>query len=160
MTKPRTAAVDHVAGIAALARQHGELAAASGEVISRRLELAASPGALTPDGQAELARMVPEKAHAFSRAGNEALFHFNAIWLRAASDWLREVSLATTTTAQVLTARDPVQALAAQQTYLAGLAERMSESGHNLFAATTALQSAALAPVHRTATANARRLKR
>jgi|JI10StandDraft_1071094.scaffolds.fasta_scaffold13171_5 aspartyl/asparaginyl-tRNA synthetase len=151
---------DHVAGMADLARKHGELAQASHQVISRRLELAASPNVLTADGQAEMARMVPEKAHAFARSGSEAVFHLNAMLLRAGSDWLRETTFAAQATTHMLTAATPAAALQAQQDYLAGLSQRMAAAGNALVAASTALQAAALAPVHRTATSNARRLKR
>ncbi|MGL4542397.1 MAG: hypothetical protein ACRCUI_07800 [Polymorphobacter sp.] len=162
MSKPQRpfSTHDHVAGMADLARKHGELAHASGEVITRRLELAASPNALTADGQAELARMVPEKAHAFAHAGTETVFHLNAMLLRAGSDWLRETGFAARATTQMLTAQTPAAALQVQQDYLAGLTQRMSTASHALVAASTALQAAALAPVHRTATSNARRLKR
>ena len=80
--------------------------------------------------------------------------------LRAGSDWLRETTFAAQATTHMLTAATPAAALQAQQDYLAGLSQRMAAAGNALVAASTALQAAALAPVHRTATSNARRLKR
>jgi len=162
MTKPipRHPGRDHVAGIANLARQHSEMAQASGEVITARLGLAASPNVMTAEGQAEMARMVPEKALAFAHAGSEILAHLNAMLLRAGSDWLRETRFAAQASGAMLTASSPAAALQVQQAYLAEMSVRMTDAGNTLLAATTALQSAALAPVHRTATANARRLRR
>lgn len=151
---------DPFAGLPELARRHGEVAAASHKVITARLELAASPNVMTPAGQAEMARMVPEKVHAMAHSGSEAIFHLNAMLLEAGSAWLREVNAAGAATAAMLTASSPAAMLRTQQDYVAGLITRMTEAGNAMVVATTALQSAALAPVHRTVTSNARRLKR
>lgn len=151
---------DHVAGIANLARQHSEMAQASSEVITARLGLAVSPNVMTSEGQAEMARMVPEKALAFAHSGSEIMSHFNAILLRAGGDWLRETTFIAQATTAMLTAASPASALEVQQAYLAGFSTRMTAAGNTLLAATTALQAAAIAPVHRTATSNARRLRR
>ena len=148
------------AGMPELARKHGEVAAASHKVITARLELAASPNVMTPEGQAEMARMVPEKMHAMAHSGSEAIFHLNAMLLHAGSEWLRELNLAGAATTAMLTASSPAAMLKTQQDYVAGLMSRMTEAGSAMVVATTALQAAALAPVHRTVTSNARRLKR
>ena len=125
-----------------------DLMHASGEVVQKRSGMMAAAMRSPVDGNyVELAKMVPEKVEAFSSAGiavarqcwtMQLAFlaeaqHLAALFARGCSPSISELGeLAARSTAYVVTS-----------------AENMAQLG-----------AAGLAPVHRTATANARRLKR
>ena len=125
-----------------------DLMQASGEVVQKRSGMMAAAMRSPVDGNyVELAKMVPEKVEAFSSAGiaiarqcwaMQAAFlaeaqHLGALFARGRAPSMAElIELAARTTAYVVTS-----------------AENMARLG-----------AVGLAPVHRTATANARRLKR
>ena len=140
-------------------RDTAEIAVAANEVITARMALAAVPRAVTAAGQAEFARMVPEKAHAFAAAGAGAAQHLAAIALDANRAALREGAAATRAGAAMFAAMTPEAFAAAQRDWIAGWFGRAVAQTQAMTAAAAALQAAMIAPIHRTATANARRLR-
>jgi hypothetical protein len=117
---------------------------ASGEVIDSRVRTMAA-AALDPLGgdYRELGRMVPEKVDAFTQAGATALDDLVAMQSAAMANYQQLVSIA-------LKGRAPTPAEAeAMWARSCGIAARAMDS-----------TGRALAPVHKRATANARRLRR
>ena len=130
--------------VADTGRRLSETLSASQEVIAKRTDMMQSP--LTAD-YVELGRMIPEKVEAFSKAG-----------IAVATGWwtMQAECLAEAQHVAVLAMRgrppslDEWSALASRN---AAHALRMMERG-------AALGAAALAPIHRSATGNARRLRK
>lgn len=121
---------------------------ASGDVIAARSAIigTALRSPLTGD-YAELGRMVPEKVDAFSQAGSVIL----SAWVAGHSAWMRQMQDIGT---MVMRGRPPT---------LAELAEHGSRSVTFALGSVDAgarLGRDSLAPLHRGATANARRLRR
>lgn len=125
-----------------------ETMSASGEVISVRTEMmrAATAAPLTGD-YAELSRMVPEKVAAFSRSAEVVARDTLAMH----SAWVGQMQrVGMMMFAGRMPSAGEVSALASQSAnYAVGVMTAGAKMG-----------KAALAPVHRTATGNARRLKR
>lgn len=121
---------------------------AAKEVIAARTTImhAAMHSPLTAD-HAELGRMMPEKFDAFSDAG---LATVAAMW-RAQSAWIDHAGLLGSF---ALRGRPPSPA------DLARLGDRMMSLALGSIEATAQIGSTALAPIHRKATDNARRLTR
>lgn len=129
-------------------RRMAETATASRDVIASRSatigEAVASPA--TAD-HAELMRMVPEKVAAFSQAGEAMMREAMAMQI----DYLRQAQLIG---AMMMRGRPPSAAALIDLTnQSASYALRTLEAGSRL-------GGAAVKPIHRTATANARRLDR
>ncbi len=130
-----------------IAQRSSEMASASHHVIAKRSEMMAAAARSPIDGNyAELARMVPEKLDAFTRAGaavasdwwaiqmsliDEAR-HFGALAMKGRAPTFAELSASASRTAE----------------FLLWTFERMSAIG-----------GAGLHPIHATVTANAKRLK-
>lgn len=142
----------------ALLQKTVELTTASAQVIAARLAMAATPQAITPKGQAEFARMVPEKTQAFTEAFDVAGQQWMMLAGKHGIDWLRETSLASTAALSMLRAGTPLTGLLVQQNYLASLCERSMKALQTNAAAINRMQNAVLAPVHKTARENAQRL--
>lgn len=125
-----------------------ETIGAANEVMAARATLIGSAihSPLTSDHR-ELARMVPEKVDAFSRMGSATV----AAWWTAQSAWVGEMQHLS---AMAMRGR-PITA-----TELAALGARMTARALESVEAAAQLGSSALAPVHRKATANAKRLRR
>ena len=128
----------------ALTLTAAETAAATGAVMTTRLGLMGA-AALDPTNadHAELGRMVPEKMLAFSQAGSALTREWLAL-NRNATDHMLELG------------RAMMSGRTAQPSDLIRLATRSVDHAANLVDAATQ----ALAPVHRKATSNARRLAR
>lgn len=125
-----------------------ETMGAANEVMAARTTLIGSAMRIPLTGDhRELARMVPEKVDAFSRVGSATV----AAWWAAQSAWVGEMQNLGT---MAMRGRPPTAVELAQ------LGERMTARGLESVEAAAQLGSTALAPVHRKATANARRLKR
>jgi hypothetical protein len=126
----------------------GEMAAAAGTVIGRRVALmaAAAQDPLAGD-YVELGRMVPEKVQAFTEAG-AALFDEWWALQRDVGEYMMFVGRA------LVSFRPPLPG------EMLELAERTSVHGARLAASAVAAAGVAIAPLHRHATANARRLSR
>lgn len=125
-----------------------ETMTASHDVVARRSEIigAAMRSPLDAD-HAELAMMVPEKMEAFSQAGM-AMF---GIWQTMHASYMAEMAHLG---AMAMRGRPPTLAeINRAQSRSANYAMRSVERS-------AAMGAAALAPIHKAATANARRLKR
>jgi hypothetical protein len=125
-----------------------ETLGASTEVITARTKIidAALRSPLTGD-HAELGRMVPEKVDAFSQAGSATV----AAWWGAQSMWMGHTQHLS---GMAMRGRLPTPV------EVADLGQRMAALTLESIEATARLGSATLAPVHRKATSNAKRLKR
>lgn len=126
--------------------KYGEMMLASYSVIGSRADLMHAAARSPLDGDyAEFGRMVPEKMAAFSRSGAALAEE----WRKAQGDlfdqW-REWGL-------LMTGMPTLGRLNA-------FGERVTERGARAMARSMKAGGVALEPVHRTATANARRLKR
>ena len=141
------------------AQRTAELAVASGQVIAARLALAATPRGATAAGHAEFARMVPEKTQAFAAAGAGAAQQLTALAFTASRAALREGEAASAAALRLARASGPADFAAVQQRYLLDWFGRSVAHAEALSNAAARLQSAMVAPLHRTATANAKRLK-
>jgi len=121
---------------------------AAQQVIAARTPIinAALSSPLTGD-YGELAKMVPEKVEAFSRAGAATL----SAWATAQSAWINHMQYMRTV---AMRGRPPTAA------ELVDLTQRMSAFSLQTIEASTNMAAAALAPIHGTVTANAQRLSR
>jgi hypothetical protein len=133
--------------IATTGRRIAEIASASGDVIGSRsatiIEAVASPA--TAD-HAELTRMVTEKVSAFSQSGSAMM----RSGLEMQADYLRHAHYLS---AMMLGGRPP------QTSTLIELSSRSSTYALDALEAWARLGSEATKPIHRTVTANTRRLK-
>lgn len=120
-----------------------ETAHASREVIEHRSKAmsAAMHDPLNADYR-ELGRMIPEKVEAFSRAGFSAVSDLASIQASLHANWSHAMSI-------MLSGRMPTMADTSAMTARSSAALNRSVN----------LAGKALAPVHRTATGNARRLR-
>jgi hypothetical protein len=126
------------------ASKAAETVEAAGTVIdSRSRMLAKMAHDPTRAGYAELSRMVPEKIAAFSQAGTSVFEDLQAVQTHAMANWMMISMIALK--GRVPTARE-IGILTSRST---AIIERGARAGGK-----------ALAPVHRGATSNARRLKR
>jgi hypothetical protein len=149
----RTAAATAVAG--------GELMKASGDVILARLEILAK--GMADPRQADLGEislMGCEKVEALSEAAATLTRNLGAVGDRLSRSAATEVSLASQAAGAMASARSPEAMAAAQYDYALGwwsrAADQMLTLSHEMLKA----QSEALQPIHATAVANAKRLKR
>lgn len=138
----------------------GELAVASGEVVSRRMALgaAAMVDPMNAD-HAEFARMVPEKAQAFAAAGAAMLQRSSDVAMQLTTFATNEMTIAVKATLAMAACRTPVALMAAQSRFVMGSVGRAVSQAVSLGAFAVRSQAAAIAPVHKAATANAKRLK-
>jgi hypothetical protein len=141
--------------------RNSALATAAGEVIGRRIALGAAALA-DPMGadHGEFAKMIPEKAAAFSMAGLIWLQWSGRVAQELAAFAANEAALAAQAGAAMAGCRTPGDLMLAQGNFaLAWFGRALS---HSVALGGMALrsQAAATAPVHRSATANARRLRR
>ncbi len=138
----------------------GELALAAGEVVATRLAIGAA-ALLDPVNadHAEFARLVPEKAEAFSAAGTALAQRSADIAHQVTSFAVGELVLACKAAAAMADCHTPAALLFAQGRFVMGCVTRSLSQSAALAALAVNAQAAALAPVHQTATANARRLK-
>jgi hypothetical protein len=130
--------------VAATGRHMSETLSASQEVIAKRTAMMQSP--LTAD-YAELGRMIPEKIDAFSIAGIAVATQWWAMQAECLAEAQHIAGLAMRGRAPSL---DEWSTLASRN---AAHALRMIERG-------AALGASAVAPIHRSATGNARRLRK
>lgn len=141
---------------AATAAKVGDLAAASAEVIGRRLGEVARTGTFDP---VETTLMVTEKAEAFARAGLAASPHLTEAGFAAARHLSDETTRALDHAARLATAT-PTEAVSLQAAWWLGAMGRSTAFWTALGASTAAASAAALAPVHKAAAANRTRLRK
>lgn len=139
----------------------GELALAAGRVIGHRMTLGTrammNPAAAD---HAEFSRMIPEKIGAFSEAGSIWLRWSGQIAEQVAGYVRREVAAVETASHSLATCRSPAGLVALQQQMVTDWLTRLLSQSLALGALAMQSQGATLAPVLRTAAANARRLDR
>lgn len=138
------------------AAKAGELAAASAEVIGRRLADVARVGGVDP---VEATLMVTEKAEAFALAGLAVAPHVTQAGVAAARHLSDETSRALDHARSLATAT-PAEAVSLQANWWFGAVGRSAAFWTAFGATTAAAGAAALAPVHKTAVANRKRLRK
>lgn len=138
------------------------MAMASAHVIAARMAMmgANQNGAPTKGAMREMSMMVPEKTEAFTAAGVSMAGHLGSMAAQSAQLAVREGQHAAEAVADLASARNPAEFAAAQSRYLTGWFTRAATSAIAFTALTTRLHADALAPIHKTATANARRLNK
>jgi hypothetical protein len=139
----------------------GELAIASGRVIAERAALGVA--ALVDPGtadHAEFARMGPEKMKAFASAGSVLQRRSGAFVEEMARFAGVEAALALRAAGELALCRSPVDVLALNNRLALAWFGRAVSHAVALGALTVAAGGAALVPVHRAATGNARRLQK
>ena len=109
---------------------------------------------------AEFARMIPEKAKAFSEAGAAWLRWSGALTAHMSGFISREFLTATQAAAEMALCQTPVSLAAAQHRVATAWFARAVSHSIALGSLSARSNGAAMAPLHRTATANARRLAR
>lgn len=146
---------------AVTALRGGELAGAAGAVIAARtaqgLQALAGP---TAADTAELARLVPEKTAAFGAAWLAGLRGAGALGAAVAAAAQAETVAATEAATRLALCRTPAAAWAVQSGWWTGCVTRVLAAPVRAATVLAHSQAAMLAPVHRAATGNARRLAR
>ena len=143
------------------AKAGGELMAASAEVVAARLEILAA-GLADPRRAdlKEMALMGSEKVAAFTASAGRATRGMTTATEALVAASAREAGLAAEAARAVATATTPVAAAQAQTTYMLGWWSRAAEQGWALGSAMLTAQADAMKPLHKAATANARRLRK
>ena len=138
-----------------------DLAAAAGPVIVRRLAMGAA-GMVDPsraDPQ-EMARLVPEKAMAFGLSAISGVQYGGSLAHRAMRLVLTETAEAGRYAGRLAACRSPAAMVMLQADFAARAYWRALSHGTDLAALAAQAYGEMLAPLHRTATANHRRLRR
>lgn len=151
--RPDTAAETAIAG--------GETLRAAGDVIAARLEIMAA--GLSDPRKAdlrELSLMGSEKVEALSASAVSVAQNFGALGGRMAQAAMSEATLASRAAVAMGAARTPTAFAAAQYDYALGWWSRAAGQMLTLNSELIQVQADALKPIHKTAVANARRLKR
>jgi hypothetical protein len=143
------------------ARKAGELAAASGEVIARRVAMGAS--ALAQPSVAaniEAVTMVSEKGFALARSGLVAAKAVSDLSNRSATIALNETQIMAGAVAAAARCKTPMELAVVQGDYACKAFGRMMSQGLGWASLAAMAGGAAMAPFHVAATANARRLRK
>jgi hypothetical protein len=148
------------ASAAQAALSGGEMLQAAGEVINARLTIMAA-GLADPSrvDVREMSLMGSEKVEALSASASAVARTFGEIGGRVSSSLVSEAGLATAAAASIAAAPTPAAALQAQYSYAAGWWSRAAGQMLTLNAELLRGQAEAMRPIHRTAVANAKRLK-
>ncbi len=149
------------ASAGANARVGAEMMEAAQQVVAARLDIL-SAGLNDPlkADLPEIALMGAEKVEALTLATAAATRGLSDVGQRFARDASREAQAATSALTAMVQAGSPAAAYAVQMNYALGWWGRATGSILSLNAGLAAAQAQAMAPLHRTATANARRLAR
>lgn len=142
-------------------RKGQEMLEASGDVIARRLEIMAE--ALRDPVHAdltELSLMGSEKVEALTESATVGLNGALNLAASLGAIAARETAAAQGALQAAAGARTPLELLTAQTGYAGGVVSRAAADGWALGAAWMRMNADALAPVHRAAVANAKRLKK
>ena len=141
------------------ARKTSELAIAAHRVIGKRMALGAKATIDPLDADhAELARILPEKVAAFSEAGIALLFRSKEITRQMVGFGASEMSAAASAGLAMAKCRTPAGMMATQRGITLAWFSRALSHSLALGVLATRSQRAAMAPIHRVAMANARRL--
>lgn len=140
--------------------QTSELAMAATEVVMRRMALGgiAMVNPATAD-HAEFAMMVPEKTKAFADAGAALATQSARLGEAMARYMVEESAILARTAGSVMAGGHPGGMLLAQAQAAMAWAGRMAAQTNAVCLLALEAQGATLAPIHRTATANATRLR-
>ena len=138
-----------------------ELAVAATSVIGRRSWLGVQ-GAADPVNAdyAELARLAPEKLDAFARSGAAVMAQFWEMQREVASLWVSQVDAGWKLALAMWQLPLPHHAGQLHADWVAGTVDRAASSAHSIAGRASRLHDHAIAPIHRTAARNARRLAR
>jgi hypothetical protein len=138
-----------------------ELAVASGEVIARRMALGATALAdpATAD-HVEFSRMVPEKMAALSAVAAVVQQRSVAVMAEMTRFASREATIALHAAGELALCSTPSALAAAQGRFVVGWFARAASQSLALGSLAMSAGGAMLAPIHRTATGNAKRLRR
>jgi hypothetical protein len=141
-------------------RKTGELAVAASQVVTKRMALGAAAimDPLNAD-HAEFATIVTEKAKAFSEAGMTWLQGSAEIAERVTSFAASEMAASAAAARALARCRTSAALFATQSNAVTAWFARALSHSIALGALAMRSQAAALAPIHRAATANARRLR-
>lgn len=139
----------------------GEMLQAAGDVINARLEIMAA-GLADPRkiDLTEMSLMSTEKVEALSASASAMAKTFGDIGGRLGSGVMSEAGLASKAAASIASASTPAAALQAQYSYAVGWWGRAASQMLTLNSALLKGQADALRPIHATAVANAKRLKK
>lgn len=139
----------------------GEMLNAAGEVIAARLEIMAR-GMADPRKAdlTEMSLMSSEKVEALSASAAAMGRTFGDIGGRLGSSVMTEAGLASKAATSIATAATPAAAMQAQYGYAVGWWSRAAAQMLTLNSAMLKGQADALRPIHKTAVANAKRLKK
>jgi hypothetical protein len=142
-------------------RKTGELALAAGQVVARRMALGAQAmvDPLNAD-HAEFAKIIPEKARAFSEAGMTWLEWSSKAAEQMASFAATEMAAAAKGAVALAGCRTPEHAITVQGDLATAWVARMVSQSITLGALALRSQGETMAPLHRAVTANVRRLSR
>lgn len=139
----------------------GEMMQAAGDVINARLEIMAA-GMADPRklDLTELSLMSTEKVEALSASASAMAKTFGDIGGRVGSSVMTEAGLASRAATSIASASTPAAAMQAQYSYAVGWWSRAAAQMLTLNSAMLKGQADAMRPIHKTAVANARRLKK
>jgi Phasin protein len=142
-------------------RKTGELAIAAAQVIAKRMTLGAAAiiDPLNAD-RGEFARIIPEKTTAFAQAGFSWLQRSGKIAERMASFAASEMATASEAAVAMARCRTPGAIIAVQSRFATAWFARALSQSVALGSLALRTQGASIIPLHRAATANARRLSR
>lgn len=151
----------NAASAASTARDGGEMLQASGDVINARLGIMAA-GMVDPlkADLKEMSLMSTEKVEALSASASAIARTFGGIGERLGANALTEAGLATRAASAMATSLTPAGMMQAQYSYAVGWWGRAAGQMLTLNTELLKAQAAALHPIHKTAVANAKRLKK
>ncbi|MDY6922991.1 MAG: phasin [Pseudomonadota bacterium] len=143
------------------ARSGGEMLQAAGDVIAARMEIMAA-GLTDPRkiDLKEMSLMGSEKTEALSASAAALTRTFGDIGGRVGSSLMTEAGLASKAASAIAAAGTPAAAMQAQYSYAVGWWSRATSQMMTLNSELLKGQADALRPIHATAVANARRLKK
>lgn len=144
-----------------IALDGGEMLQASGDVIAARLEIMAR-GMADPmrADLKELSLMSSEKVEALTASATAAGHALSQVGLTLGRDALNEAAIASRALNAMAAAKTPAAFATAQMTWAMGWWGRASTQALTANARLLKAQADALAPLHKAAVANAKRLKR
>ena len=139
----------------------GEMMKAAGDVINARLEIMAA-GMADPRkvDLTEISLMSSEKVEALSACASSVARTFGDIGGRVGSGIMTEAGLASKAATSMASAASPAAAMQAQYSYAVGWWSRAAAQMLTLNSAMLKGQADAMRPIHKTAVANAKRLKK
>lgn len=142
-----------------MASAGAEILTASAQVIAARTALMAR-GLTDPRGQdmVELSLMSSEKTEAIAASATALAANVGAMGQRLGQAALDEGALAVRAATEMAEARTPAEAAEAQFRYALGWWGRAASQAMTLNGEMMKAQAEAIAPIHKTATANAKRL--